>query len=96
MSKEEILRIEQETSEKFNALLPCHTQEQIDNMIKAINAFLEIPVKPAFKIYYDGKVFIDNTTGILNDSRIIIFTDFVKFEPSDNIDEHPGLVVKQK
>jgi hypothetical protein len=82
--------------EKLNALVPCKSQEDVDKMTALLQDMVDFPSQAKSQIYWDREVWIDS--GFNDDvcMDMLIKTDKLYFEPSDDLTEHPGVWVRYK
>lgn len=82
--------------EKLNVLIPCKNQEDLDKMTSLLQDMVDFPSQPQSQIYWDREVWIDS--GFNDDvcMDMLIKTDKLYFEPSDDLTEHPGIWVRYK
>lgn len=96
MTQKDIQDYFTELCEKLNAHIPCKTQKDVDTLTSLLEDMTYFPstVKP--QIYWDREVWIDS--GFDDDvcMNMLIKTDKLYFEPSDDMTEHPGVSVKYK
>ena len=82
--------------EKLNALLPCKSQEDVDKMTALLQDMVDFPSQAKSQIYWDRNVWIDSGFNDEVCMDMLIKTDKLYFEPSDDLTEHPGVWVKYK
>ncbi len=82
--------------EKLNTLIPCKNQEDIDKMMKLLQDMVDFPSQVNPQIYWDREVWIDSGFNDEICMNMLIKTDKLYFEPSDDVNEHPGVWVKYK
>lgn len=96
MMKEEFFKHTQSVCDLLNALIPCKTQEDIDRMSSLLSDYFALPVQPVPKIYWSREIWIDCGFDDEKCINLLLFTDKLYFEPTDDMDEHPGVCVKYK
>ena len=82
--------------EKLNTLIPCKNQKDIDEMTNLLQDMVDFPSQVKPQIYWDREVWIDSGFNDEVCMNMLIKTDKLYFEPSDDITEHPGVWVKYK
>ena len=82
--------------EKLNALIPCKNQKDIDKMTELLQDMVDFPTQTPPQIYWDREVWIDSGFNDEICMDMLIKTDKLYFEPSDDLTEHPGVWVKYK
>ena len=82
--------------EKLNTLIPCKNQKYIDEMTNLLQDMVDFPSQVKPQIYWDREVWIDSGFNDEVCMNMLIKTDKLYFEPSDDITEHPGVWVKYK
>ena len=82
--------------EKLNRLIPCKNQKDIDKMTSLLQDMVDFPSQVKPQIYWDREVWIDSGFNDEVCMNMLIKTDKLYFEPSDDITEHPGVWVKYK
>ena len=82
--------------EKLNALIPCKNQKDIDEMTKLLQDMVDFPSQVKPQIYWDREVWMDSGFNEEVCMNMLIKTDKLYFEPSDDVNEHPGVWVKYK
>lgn len=76
--------------DKLNSLLPAN-----DNSINEINGIINEVRCKGGELYCNRQIYID--CGFDWDKiHNLIYTDKVKFVPSDDVEEHPGIVIVYK
>ena len=81
--------------EKLNALIPCKTQEGKDALNAALN---ELVFDAGGDLYWHRDVFLACDCGC-DDKKmrsLVTDTELVEFVPSDDPEEHLGVVVRFK
>ena len=82
--------------EQLNSLLPCKSQEDVDKMTALLQDMVDFPSQAKSQIYWDRNVWIDSGFNDEVCMDMLIKTDKLYFEPSDDLTEHPGVWVKYK
>lgn len=82
--------------EKLNVLIPCNNQKDIDEMTKLLQDMVDFPSQVRPQIYWDREVWMDSGFNEEVCMNMLIKTDKLYFEPSDDVNEHPGVWVKYK
>lgn len=82
--------------EKLNALIPCKNQKDIDKMTRLLQDMVDFPSQVKPQIYWDREVWMDSGFNDEVCMNMLIKTDKLYFEPSDDVNEHPGVWVKYK
>ena len=82
--------------EKLNTCIPCKSQKDVDKMTGLLQDMVNFPSQPTPQIYWDREVWIDSGFDDDKCMDILIHTDKLYFEPSDDMTEHPGVWVKYK
>lgn len=82
--------------EKLNALVPCKSQEDVDKMTALLQDMVDFPSQAKSQIYWDRNVWIDSGFNDEVCMDMLIKTDKLYFEPSDDLTEHPGVWVRYK
>ena len=82
--------------EKLNVLIPCKNQKDIDEMTKLLQDMVDFPSQVRPQIYWDREVWMDSGFNEEVCMNMLIKTDKLYFEPSDDITEHPGVWVRYK
>jgi hypothetical protein len=82
--------------EKLNTLIPCKNQKDIDEMTNLLQDMVDFPSQVKPQIYWDREVWMDSGFNDEICMNMLIKTDKLYFEPSDDINEHPGVWVKYK
>ena len=82
--------------EKLNALVPCKSQEDVDKMTALLQDMVDFPSQAKSQIYWDREVWIDSGFNDEVCMDMLIKTDKLYFEPSDDLTEHPGVWVRYK
>lgn len=85
-----------ELCEQLNVLIPCKTQKDIDTMTKLLQDMVDFPSQVKSQIYWDRNVWIDSGFDDNKCMDLLIKTDKLYFEPSDDLTEHPGVWVRYK
>ena len=94
MSKKSIRNQLNKVCKDLNSHLPVKSKEDIDALNDITNkAFTEIE---NFNLYFDRDVFIDCGCDGEKVKDLVRKTDKVYFGVSDDIDEHPGAVIRYK
>ena len=96
MTIEEIQERTQDVCARLNALIPCRSQDDIDKMTAIFTEYFDLPIQPKPMIYWDQKVFYDCGFNKDRCTDLLLRTDSLRFDPSDDVEEHPGVVVKYK
>lgn len=92
MRKKEHDRLMKPLCRKLNAIIPIKCEEDKDKLNALINEMCS--QVQDFNLYFDRELYIDCG---LNDKKMKEFTlhsGRVRFEPSDDPMEHPGIVVR--
>lgn len=82
--------------EKLNVLIPCKSQDDVNKMTKLLQDMVDFPSQVKPRIYWDREVWIDSGFNDEICMDMLIKTDKLYFEPSDDLTEHPGVWVKYK
>lgn len=82
--------------ERLNSLIPCKNQKDIDKMTELLQDMVDFPSQVKPQIYWDREVWIDSGFNDEICMNMLIKTDKLYFEPSEDITEHPGVWVKYK
>lgn len=82
--------------EKLNTLIPCKNQKDIDEMTNLLQDMVDFPSQVKPQIYWDREVWMDSGFNDEICMNMLIKTDKLYFEPSDDVNEHPGVWVKYK
>ena len=82
--------------EKLNSIIPCKKQKDIDKMTNLLQDMVDFPSQVKPQIYWDREVWIDSGFNEEVCMNMLIKTDKLYFEPSDDLTEHPGVWVRYK
>lgn len=79
---------------ELNAHLPCRNQQDVDGLTRLLRE--NIDAYPDRGMYWSREIFID--AGFKDETcmQILIHSNKVQFVPSDDPEEHPGVVVQYK
>ena len=78
---------------KINKILPCKSETDIDKLNAAIYKMYQIDENAS--VYYNRQLYIDCNCQKAK-MREFLFTDKVHFEASEDVEEHPGIVLRYK
>ena len=81
-----------EICKELNSHLPVMSDEDITFLNEIINEAYD--TIPGFNIYWDRQIYIDCGFDDEKMHDIVTQTDKVHFEPSDDVEEHNGVVVR--
>lgn len=84
----------QELCDKLNSHLPCKSQEDVDTISNMLKEHFD--KHPKHKIYWSRKVFIDSGFDDEMCFKMLIKRVDMHFVPSEDKEEHPGIVVRYK
>lgn len=79
---------------ELNAILPVRCQEDINKLNDIITGAFD--KYSWFDLYYDRDIFIDCNGDHDKMAQLVTKTDDVRFYVNDDLEEHPGIVVKYK
>ena len=96
LTKKEIQDYFVDLCDKLNSCIPCKSQEDVDKMTGLLQDMVNFPSQPTSQIYWDREVWIDSGFNDEVCMNMLIKTDKLYFEPSDDITEHPGVWVRYK
>ena len=86
-----LIEILQSYCDRLNQYLPCKTQEDVDNLADILSEFFENVEGSA--LYWSREIYIDS--GINTNTCTWILTHReCHFVPSDDLEEHLGIMVK--
>ena len=95
--KNELQEYYVELCNRLNACIPCKTQKDVDTMSALLQEMVDSPPKtPKPQLYWNREVWIDCGFDSEKCTLLLTKTDKLYFEPSDDIEEHPGVVAKYK
>lgn len=77
---------------KLNTLI----QNKKDGFINEVNTLIEELYDNGCAMYWDRKIFIDCNFNEKKMRDLVKSSDLVQFEPSDDPEEHPGVVIRYK
>lgn len=96
LTKKEIQDYFVDLCDKLNSCIPCKSQEDVDKMTSLLEDMTYFPSDFKPQIYWDREVWIDSGFNDEVCMNMLIKTDKLYFEPSDDMSEHPGVAVKYK
>ena len=70
--------------------------EKKEGFVDTLNLVMEEVTKNGGSLYWDRQVFLDCNCNEKRMRKMVRETDLVHFEPSDDPEEHPGVVVRYK
>ena len=96
MHKEKLQEYVEYACARLNALIPCGSQADVDEMNAILAALFSLDTSPKSQMYWDRDVWIDS--GFNDDTCVnaLVYTDKLCFVPSDDMDEHPGVIVRYR
>lgn len=96
LTQKEIQDYFTELCDKLNSCIPCKSQSDVDKMTELLGEMVDFPTNVKPQIYWDREVWIDSGFNDEVCMNMLIKTDKLYFEPSDDITEHPGVWVRYK
>ncbi len=83
--------------EQLNAIIPIKDEEDRDKLNALLAHMRDSHSEyPHYALYWDREVFIKSGCDEEKIRKAVLHGDFLKFEPSDDFEEHPGVVVMFK
>lgn len=91
-----MLKVGKRFVNKLNKFIPCKCQEDVDNIFKLLEEMTTCDEDewPKNNLYWDRELYIDCNGDRDKLWDVLIHTDKVHFELSEDKDEHPGVVVR--
>lgn len=96
MTEQELKERISKTCDKLNSIIPCKTQQDVNEMTVLLQEVFDLPVKLKPRLYWNREVWMDCGLDTDKCTMMLICTDKLCFEPSDDMQEHPGITVKYK
>ena len=75
---------------QLNALIPIKSEEDRDKL----NALIADMRSTGYDLYWDREVFIKSGCNEEKIREAVLHGNFLKFEPNEDYEEHPGVVVR--
>lgn len=95
MKRQEYLKSMNALCKQLNALIPIKSEEERDKLNALIadmcNSHSEYP---HYAMYWDREVFIKSGCDEEKIREAVLHGNCLKFEPSEDFEEHPGVVVR--
>ena len=80
---------------QLNSLIPIKSEEDRGKLNALIADMCNShPEYPHYALYWDREVFIKSGCNEDNIREAVLHGNFLKFEPNDDFEEHPGVVVR--
>lgn len=88
-----MIKVGKRICNKLNKLIPCKTQEDIDNLKSILEDIFEHDDNDLYynQIYWDRELYIDCGCNFDNCKKMLIYSDKLMFEPSEDPKYHPGI-----
>lgn len=93
-----MIKVGKRICNKLNKLIPCKTQEDIDNLTSMLEDIFAHDDNDLYynELYWDRELYIDCGCNIDNCNKMLIYSDNLMFEPSEDPKYHPGIRVTYK
>lgn len=83
--------------EQLNSLIPIKNEEDRDKLNALIADMCNSRSGyPHYCLYWDREVFIKSGCNEDKIREAVLYGDFLQFEPNEDFEEHPGVVVRFK
>lgn len=97
MKKQEYLKSMNALCEQLNALIPIKSEADRDKLNALIADMCNSRSEyPHYALYWDREVFIMSGCNVDKIREAVLHGDFLQFEPNEDFEEHPGVVVRFK
>lgn len=95
MKKQEYLDSMNALCEQLNALIPVKSEADRDNLNALIAHMRDSHSEyPHYDLYWDRDVFIKSGCNEDKIREAVLHGNFLQFEPNEDFEEHPGVVVR--
>lgn len=97
MKEQEYLESMNALCKQLNALIPIKSEADRDKLNALIADMHKSTTDyPHYALYWDREVFIKSGCNEDKIRKAVLHGDFLQFEPNEDFDEHPGVVVRFK
>ena len=96
MQNTELLKYIDNACRRLNTIIPCKSQADVDKMNDIIKEMSSLPLEPKLGMYWHRNVYIDCDCNDQLCRAMLICTDKLRFAPTTDMEEHPGVEVKYK
>ena len=93
-----MIKVGKRICNKLNKLIPCKTQEDIDKLTSMLEDICAHDDNDLYynQLYWDREVYIDCGCNNDNCNKMLIYSDKLMFEPSNDPKYYPGIRVTYK
>lgn len=95
MKRHEYLKSMNALCKKLNALIPIKSEEDRDKLNALIADMCNSRSEyPHYNLYWDREVYIKSGCNDEKIRKAVLHGNFLQFEPNEDYEEHPGVVVR--